>query len=470
MNRHAIALLLALPLAAQSPMRTTRFAGLPILNGGGALAGGALATGDVDGDGDLDIFFGNDNSPNQLLLNDGRGRFTDATAGRFVNVSPNASHSVNLGDIDGDGDLDILVGNDDYLSNRVYLNNGLGSFTDVTATALPPNAEFTQNQVVADFDQDGDLDWFTIDSPGCHFYLNNGAGVFTDQSAIFLHNIPANIGERYQMASGADIDNDGDTDVLVPNFSGMPTLLVNMGGGHLWPATTPLPAVAAGGTQFHKFADIDGDGDLDLLLGSCSHVLQNQGNGTFVDVTATAFPAPHTPSLASFDVDDDGDVDLITAQVLWLNDGTGHFAAQPVATNIAINLLAYYAADFDGDGDLDAPPLMNFTRQVDATAPPVHGAGYTVSVHTRPGAPSFVIAMASLAERITPLPPLGTLRLNPAMLTILGMQTVTAGPMQLSLPLPNNPALVAVQLHFQALLLDPRNGLQLSNAIKDIVQ
>ncbi len=79
MMRLALLSLLTLPLIAQSPFRTTRHAGLPSI-----YVGDKFAAGDLDGDGDIDLFVANDNSPNQLLLNDGSGRFVDATAGRFV--------------------------------------------------------------------------------------------------------------------------------------------------------------------------------------------------------------------------------------------------------------------------------------------------------------------------------------------------------------------------------------------------
>jgi len=465
MLRIACTLAFLVPLSAQGLFRTTRHAGLPTV-----LTGDKYAVGDVDADGDLDIVVANDNRPNQLLLNDGRGKFVDATADRLI-AQPgwNATHSVDLVDIDGDRDLDILFGNDDFISNRVYVNDGSGMFKDTTATALPPNSEWTQNQVVADFDGDGDVDWFTVDSPGCHLYRNDGTGLFTDVSAQFLHNLPNHLGERYQIADGADIDGDGDIDIMVPNGYLRPYLILNQGGGHLAPAPTQLPALP-GTFEFSWFVDIDNDGDQDILLDRSRLVLQNQGNSTFVDVTATAFSASHTSSFAVFDVDGDSDVDMVTSQILWLNDGRGRFSQGGAGSPIAALQLALHATDFDGDGDLDAPPYVNFTRQVDALAAPTRAVTFNLDVHTRAGGTSYVAVHAALGASSIPLGALGHLRLDPASLVLLTAQPVSGNPLTLPWRVPNVARYAGMNLHFQAVIVDPATGPRLSNAIREVVQ
>ncbi|MBK8097454.1 MAG: VCBS repeat-containing protein [Planctomycetes bacterium] len=459
---HGIAILLAVPLTAQT-FRATRHAGLPTINWGDK-----FAAGDVDGDGDVDLVVANDNVANQLLFNDGRGRFTDATAGRLTTPLVNATHSVDLVDIDGDADLDILFGNDDFLSNRVYRNNGAGVFADVTATALPSNAEFTQNQVVADFDGDGDVDWFTVDAGMCHFYANNGGGTFADLSSTRLANLPAILGNRFAVTSrAADVDRDGDPDALVYDASTRPFLIRNV-AGVLTPATPALPVVAAGNCWF---VDLDNDNDPDILAGGGSVVLQNQGNGTFVDFTATAFPTPAGAALACFDADLDADPDVITATRLWRNDGTGRFIAQTQSTTAQFGYaLGAAAADFDGDGDIDLAARPNFLRQVDTVAAPVRGASYTLDVHTRTGAGAGVVAFAALGEQRTPFGAFGTLRLEQASLATLGFQAATTSPVRWTWSLPANPVFAGLTLHYQAGVLDPFSGPRLANAIRDGVQ
>ncbi|MBL8731207.1 MAG: VCBS repeat-containing protein [Planctomycetes bacterium] len=455
--------LLTLPLVGQSPFRTTRHAGLPTIN-----VGDKFAAGDLDGDGDIDLFVANDNSPNQLLLNDGNGRFVDATAGRFV-MQPgwNASHSVDLADIDGDGDLDILIGNDDNISNRVYTNDGFGFFTDVTATALPANAWFTENQVVADFDGDGDVDWFTVDGGACHFYANNGVGVFTDASATRLSGLPYLSGHRFDVTPFAvDIDGDGDLDAMIPLYTGAPYLIRNQ-GGVLSPNPTQLPATAAGAA--HWFADYDGDGDPDIFANRGNFLFQNQGNGTFVDVTSQAFPSAPSNAIACVDVDNDGDLDLVTTSRIWLNNGNGTFTALVVATSLSYGFnCGVAAADFDGDGDIDLPGKPNFLRQVNAPTAPARGSNYSVEFHARPG--SVVGACAALAVGQLPAGPFGVLRLDPATAAPLAVATITTGPLVLSWSLPNLPALAGLELHYQSLVVDALEGPVLGNLIRDVVQ
>ena len=87
--------------------------------------------GDVDGDGDLDVVFARSGAANQVYLNDGSGTFTDS--GQTLGGTAQ-TFSVSLGDLDGDGDLDLFEANRAGEANRVYLNDGAGNFTDTGQT------------------------------------------------------------------------------------------------------------------------------------------------------------------------------------------------------------------------------------------------------------------------------------------------------------------------------------------------
>ena len=101
----------------------------------------AVVLGDVDGNGDLDLVLGNGGQQNRLYLNDGTGTFADATATRMPPDS-DFSKAVALGDVDGDGDNDLVFGNSGQ-QNRLYLNDGTGRFTDATAARMPPDSDHT---------------------------------------------------------------------------------------------------------------------------------------------------------------------------------------------------------------------------------------------------------------------------------------------------------------------------------------
>ncbi len=337
-------------LAAQSPFRTNRNAPMPPWPS--PLGDGIydVCAGDVDGDGDVDLVIGMDHDRNLLMLNDGRGGFVDATAGRLVTPATptpgsgyaNATYEVDLADADGDGDLDLFVVNDHDVVDRLYLNNGLGFFTEVTATATPTYPDYGVDQVVADFDGDGDVDWLICNTDQLRLLLNNGAGVFTDAPA---GSVPGGVfGDNRSFA--ADLDQDGDPDVVLGRggfyASGNPRILVNQGNAvfTLAPAATiPFPGLV-------HAADVDGDGKLDLLANNGSQLLRNLGGLVFAP--AVALP---TSSLVSLDYDLDGDIDLLGNGKLLVNDGTGTFTL--VTTGVTLNGDGACVADLDSDGDPD---------------------------------------------------------------------------------------------------------------------
>ena len=458
--------LLATPTVAQTPFHATRF-----LSSRTAIVGPlgftCFAFGDVDGDGDQDAVFG---TPDRLLLNDGRGHFQDATATHLPPPGPFASTTgIDLVDLDGDGDLDLVTVHDALTQNRVLTNNGNGVFTDVTATALPPTAWHGLVQAVGDFDGDGDVDWFTA-AGAAKLYFNNGNGVFADVSATHLTGLPNDLGSwSYFPQAVGDVDHDGDPDLLVSTFTGSAVLLENLGGGHFAPAVPGLPPFYG---NVHRLVDLDGDVDLDILANDGRLVLQNQGGLAFVDVTSTAFPTPPAASVASFDVDGDGDMDLLTAQVLWTNDGAGHFASQTLPATLPLSIwLDNRQADLDGDGDLDLFGLANFTTQLDAPSAPARGTTYTVEIHCQPSvAPTLVAPAAAFAQTAIALPGIGLLRLDLTQGMLLPPVTTTTGLVQLLFAIPTNPVFAGWEVHFQAALLTPTRPLFLSNAIQDFVQ
>jgi len=163
----------------------------------------AVALGDLDGDGDLDVFVGNDkHQANRVWINDGTAQFSDS--GQELGHAD--TYAVALGDIDGDRDLDALVGNNG--ANKVWLNDGNGNLTN-SGQSLGSAA--TKVVTLQDLDGDGDLDAFVGNSTSIEFWWNDGKGKFSDGSQHLK------VSENPVVALG-DLDGDGAPDVFAENF------------------------------------------------------------------------------------------------------------------------------------------------------------------------------------------------------------------------------------------------------------
>ncbi|MEM7205605.1 MAG: VCBS repeat-containing protein [Planctomycetota bacterium] len=423
---------------------------------------------DVDGDGDLDLLFGNRGRQNRLYLNDGSGVFVDRTA---VRLPPDLDRTTSLatGDVDGDGDPDLVVGNgvdETYAAgtlNRLYLNDGRGAFADASER-LPADADPTEAPVLADFDGDGDLDlfvgnawlsryssygWSSIAVPN-RLYRNNGRGEFAASSTSF----PAFPLMAHDAAAG-DVDSDGDVDLVVTNGrdiigygSSRDQLLLNDGQGGFVDAT-PQSFWTVDSGRALALSDFDGDGDLDVVFvngtanpfypypygagTSQNRLLLNDGSGTFADATMTHLPVDDTPShgVAAGDLDGDGDLDLVVGEFgdelrvpgqpnrALYNDGTARMTESVSAPRLPGSFdptadLALGDVDGDGHADLFAANLAEQDRlylgdgrgrffDVTRTSVPMDSATSTAVVAAdfdRDGDLDFAIARQAAPNRL----------------------------------------------------------------------
>jgi hypothetical protein len=299
---------------------------------------------DVDGDGDLDIYLaeGTDSiagRPDRLLVNDGTGHFEDQSAARLPAPNNQNSAKADFGDVDGDGDVDALVAG--VLGEDLLLNDGNGFFALANGQIPPPIVIPPQNRFdisadakLVDIDDDGDLDALVSNENPFNpsptggdqnrIWMNDGGGAFTDETAARL---PAATDQTGAMLPG-DIDGDGDLDIVVLN-RGQDFVLVNDGSAHFSNQTAARFPVTADSSRGGALADLDGDCDLDLVVGNSrgEPVAQyrNNGHGVFKAVAFghVPFPDETDAGLVLVDLDDDGDGDVYLPNAGAFQSGHG---------------------------------------------------------------------------------------------------------------------------------------------------
>ncbi len=397
-------------------------AGLDALIGGQYLH--AAAWGDVNGDGYPDLFTGAFNNafgtegPNRLLINNGGAGFTESAQGA-LNIADARSAGAAFADFDNDGDLDLILVTNYRNSvpslNRLYRNDGSGSFDDVTAGSNVDIPGFSgRNAFVLDYDGDGWLDLFLQEdmfgpAPRSSRLMRNSGGlVFEDVTES--SNLPSDL----VGLGGAvgDFNGDGYPDLFVAASRGPGLqltdnrLYLNNGDGTFREYDNAVFNVAADwnirpGDDWPAGAalgDLDNDGDLDLVVGqhkesALKHanngahpgqvrVYLNHGNGEsgdpiFEDVTNNAGIIgiyAKQPHVEIQDMDNDGSMDIVTSAVLGLDGDPSRL--QPV---IYRNTLGTSGALF-----FELPPGMDPATWVDWLNPQQPGP---INPRYFPGAP-----------------------------------------------------------------------------------
>ncbi len=255
------------------------FARQPLLPNKLSQLGPGMAWGDVDQDGDADLFVGGAaGAAGKLAINQGQGRFELLHGETFAADAQCEDMGVLFADFDADGDLDLYVVSggvecepgDALLRDRLYINDGKGKFDRAAADALPDVTDSGGSVCAADFDRDGDLDLFVggRSIPGKYplsphsRLLENRAGRFldvTDQCA-------PDLAETGLVTSSlwSDINDDGWLDLVVAHEWGPVKTFLNV-EGRLVDRTTKSMAALTGWWNGLDACDVDGDGDIDLV-------------------------------------------------------------------------------------------------------------------------------------------------------------------------------------------------------------
>ncbi|ANM32367.1 hypothetical protein ABI59_19515 [Acidobacteria bacterium Mor1] len=373
--------------------------------------GSGVALFDYDNDGDLDLYAVNGNDlpgarskrtpTNRLYRNDGDGSFSDVTKESGVGHA-GYGHGVAAADYDNDGDQDLYITN--YGPNVLYRNNGDGTFTDVSESAGvqgPAPRTWSASAAFCDLDNDGDLDLyvanylvFDIETsvalpllPGYYdgepdnLYLNNGDGTFKD--------VTDSSGVAHKEGKGLgvvcfDYDEDNDLDLYVAN-DGVSNLMFRNNGDATFENVTLISGSGLNGDGEAEAgmgidaADYDNDGDMDLFVtnfkGESNTLYTNEGGGMFVDSTFQANLAdaslPYvTFGTAFFDFDNDSDLDVFTANGSTFEDDKDYAQRNQLFENkggryedvtascgacLSVEDVSRGVAfgDYDNDGDVD---------------------------------------------------------------------------------------------------------------------
>ena len=289
---------------------------------------GATA-GDFNNDGYLDLFASNRNGRGILYKGTATGLVKITVPGMTDLVS--SADGLSWVDYDNDGKLDLFITTEGDANNLLYHNLGNDTFSRITTAAIIPNNNFAVNCSWADFDNDGDQDVFIANQQGFNqLFRNDGGGVFT-----LLSSSPPSLTSNGNSSNWADVNNDGFLDLMVlsgVNFAPHSLqLFYNHGGGNFQLDTESIIYNKVIVTTGSSWGDYDNDGDIDFVMGHSSQFsanlpntyFQNNGNGTFTEITTTAMSnagIAYSRGISNADLNKDGKLDLFIVNESSQND------------------------------------------------------------------------------------------------------------------------------------------------------
>jgi hypothetical protein len=324
-----------------------------------------IAVGDMDGDGDYDLYYSgynvNDKKPFRLLLRSEFGRYEDITENSGIDHIGNDNSSVFV-DYDNDGFLDLYVCNS--VADVIYRNVSEGVFENATAKAGIKGSSL--KPLFLDIDHEGDLDVIVSREGINSAFRNNGDGTFS-----ILAESSGLISDSYRSSdlSFADFDEDGDIDIAITNADGPFQLFSNLRQGRFIDVIGECGIQIETGSAVVEAADFDNDGYFDLLISSMEgrlRLFRNKGDGTFIesglsDQLSGMLAGMQVHDVVVFDFDNDGYSDILIAGdgastgclILLRNEGDKYSDASSLLPPDIPGIRRVALADYNQDGDLD---------------------------------------------------------------------------------------------------------------------
>jgi FG-GAP-like repeat len=330
-----------------------------------------VSIGDLDGDGRLDLVLAKGRHwplVDRVLLGDGRGRIRSA---HDLGTASDRSYSGSLADLDRDGDLDVVISNDTPDPKLVYLNDGKGRFT-VGSTFGRAEWE-TRNARVADLNGDGLPDIVVANradkSSMNYVCLNRGKGRFDADCTAFSH-------EPATTVTPVDTDRDGRVDLVVPHRDGGQSHVYRFGAGASLANPRRIPFGPPDASfRIAEAADFDRDGLLDLVAideRRGAAIYFGQRDGAYSSGVAVSDGKVTPYALAVADLDGNGAADIVVGHIeapssIYVNDGSGRRFNVVRFGDSKGTVYGFAIADLDRDGlpDIavarsDAPNIVYF--------------------------------------------------------------------------------------------------------------
>jgi len=366
-----------------------------------------LAWGDVDNDGDLDLFLTGNPGAAKIYINNGTNLIENETWGESLPTIVGSGDAWSFGDIDNDGDLDLLSSR----SGGIYINNGTVFALDSIWSQNMSEFANRPSSAFGDIDNDGDLDLILSGYTGTWVYTNNDTVLVRNTSW------DNNLESLYQSSlSFGDYDNDGDLDLILCGYSGSARktkVYENNGTAFVEDPIAQANLTIVGIKDSTIWGDVDNDGDLDLFLSGCDD------NGCAINkiyinniTTPNTVPTPPNSFSSSYNNKE--------VKIGWLNGSDAETSVNGLYYNLMIGTSATNNTIISGVyGGSDRPPAgyfgnmmqrKNFTLKVDRLSPSTTYTWFVQTIDTtlKAGDWSAVQSFTTPADMTDPIITLNT--------------------------------------------------------------